>query len=156
MNENHDDPFLYEKKPSKNTALRDDGKSFSNHVLSDYEWVVVCDLDSFIRHVGPFIDTVEENKRVNMPFVIPMTTKILHASSSFVHVTLYHDTNGELASEEEKDESSLCEEDQAMLKALDGENKRRYMNEEMLGSGYSDGAGRSQGRAHLQRIAVQL
>lgn len=133
MNENHDVLLLYEKKPAKNTALLDDGTSFTNHILSDYEWVVVCDLDAVIRPVGPFIATMEATERVTMSLVIPMTAAILHATSSFVPVTLYHYNDGELTSEEEKNECDLCEEAQAVRKVLYSENKRRFRDEERVG-----------------------
>jgi hypothetical protein len=53
-----------------------------------------------------------------MSLVIPILAAILHATSSFVHVTLYHSTDGELTSEEQRDESDLCEEAQAAHKVL--------------------------------------
>jgi hypothetical protein len=133
MNENHDVLLLYEKKPAKNTALLDDGTSFTNHVLSDYEWVVVCDLDVVIRLVCPFIATMEATERVTMLLVIPMTATILHATSSFDHVSLYHYNDGELTSEEEKDVYDLCEEAQAVRKILYNENKKRFRDEERVG-----------------------
>jgi hypothetical protein len=52
---------------------------------------------------------MEGIERVIMSLVIPMTTTILHATSLFVHITLYHHTDGELTSEEEKEEMDLCE-----------------------------------------------
>ena len=133
INENKDVLLLYEKRPAKNTAALDDGTTFSNHVLSDYEWMLVCDLDAVIRCVGPFIATMEATEKVTMSLVIPMTAAILHATNPSVPVTAYYYSDGELDSEVEKFQSDLCPEAQEVRKVLYSENKRRFRDEERVG-----------------------
>ena len=100
MNEHSDFLELYDKKPAKNCCESDDGTTFKDHAITDYEWKIIAELDAAIRPVGPFISTMEATQRVTSSLVLPMTHGILHATSKEVHVLKYNYLNGELMNEE--------------------------------------------------------
>ena len=124
---------MYEKKPATNCALLDDGTTFSDYIIADYDWIVIADLDAILRHVGPFISTMEATKRVTISLVIPMTLAIIHATSRSVPVQRYTHENGKLTSADMVEDDLLAKEVQEVRRILHNANRRRFWDEERLG-----------------------
>ena len=59
MNEHRDALCAYERKPAMNTAILDDGTTFTDHTLVEHDWIMIANLDAVERPVGPFISTME-------------------------------------------------------------------------------------------------
>ncbi len=81
---------------AKNFAISYDGTTFKNNLLSDYDSIVIAELDAALHHVGPFIFTMEATERVSSSLVLPVTHGILHATSKDVLVAKYMYIDGEL------------------------------------------------------------
>ena len=78
---------LYKKDSAKNCAAEDNGEVYeSKEFLDEYEWTLVSQLDAALRHVGPFIATMEASEKVTCSLVIPMTLAIIHATSKDVPI----------------------------------------------------------------------
>jgi len=77
---------MYRMNPAKNCVNNEDGLSFENHLLDEYDWLLIAELDAVIRSVGPFISTLEATEKVSFSLVIPMVIAILHATSETTHV----------------------------------------------------------------------
>ena len=93
MNEHCDVLDLYEKKLAKNCSLSDDGSTFKDHLLTEYDYIVIAELDAALRPVAPFISTMEATERVTSSLVLPMTHGILHATHKDVPVVKYRYLN---------------------------------------------------------------
>jgi hypothetical protein len=52
----------YNVSPAQNTVANDDGSEYKEHLMEDYEWVEVAQMDGVLRPVGPFISTLEATK----------------------------------------------------------------------------------------------
>ena len=133
MNEHHDVLRMYERKPAQNCAVLDDGSTFTDHNLQDYDWILIGDLDAVLRPVVPFISTMEATERVTVSLVIPMTLAIIHATSKEVPVQRYTYTNGVLTNDDFKEDDLLACEVQEVRRILHSENKRRFWEEERIG-----------------------
>jgi hypothetical protein len=96
MNAHCDVLDLYDTKPAKNSCESDDGTTFKDHAIAEYEWNIIAELDVAIRPVGPFIPNMEATQRVTSSLVMPMTHGILHATSKDVSVVNYMYLNGSL------------------------------------------------------------
>ena len=48
---------MYRKSLAKNYVEDEDGTTFENHLLEDYEWLLIADLDAALRLDGLFIST---------------------------------------------------------------------------------------------------
>ena len=57
---------LYKKDLAKNCAADDNGEVYeAKEFLDEYEWIMVSQLDAALRHVGPFIATMEASESVS-------------------------------------------------------------------------------------------
>ena len=133
LNEHADVIDLYDKKPAKNCCESDDGTTFKDHAINDYEWNIIAELDAAIRPVGPFISTMEATQRVTSSLVLPMTHGILHATSKDVPVVKYMYLNGELMKEEIVKHDDLSSEVQSVRNILHSENHTRFKEKEREG-----------------------
>ena len=132
-NENSDVLKKYRKDSAKDCALSDDGTTFTDHLLEEYDWLLIADLNAVLRPVAPFISTLEATEKVTSSLVIPMVMALLHATSESTPVLRYTYTYGELTSEAIVNGDDLCQEVQAVRKVLHSENKRRFVTEEREG-----------------------
>jgi len=130
INENCDVLDLYEKKPAKNCCASDDGTTFKDHLLSEYDYKVIADLDAVLRPVGPFISTMEAKMRVTSSLVLPMTYGIIYATSKEAPVFKYMYINGELIQEDIVKHEDLCPEVQEVRNILHRENVSRFNEKE--------------------------
>jgi hypothetical protein len=133
MNEHSDVLELYDKKPAKNCCESDDGTTFKDHAIADYEWKIIAELDAAIRPVGPFISPMEATQRVTSSLVLPMTHGILHATSKEVPVLKYNYMNGELINEDMVKHEDLSPEVQQVRNILHSENNSRFKEKEREG-----------------------
>ena len=133
VNEHCDVLDLYEKKPAKNCSLSDDGSTFKDHLLTEYDYIVVGELDAALRLVGPFISTMEATERVTSSLVLPMTHGILHATHKDVPVVKYMYLNGELVQEDIVKHEDLSDEVQEVRTILYNENYTRFKEKEREG-----------------------
>ena len=133
MNEHCDVLDLYDKKPAKNCCESDDGTTFKDHAIAEYEWSIIAELDAAIRPVGPFISTMEATQRVSSSLVLPMTHGILHATSKDVPVVKYVYLNGKLMKEEIVKHEDLSSEVQHVRNILHSENNSRFKEKEREG-----------------------
>ena len=124
---------MYRKNPAKNCVDNEDGTSFENHLLEEYDWLLIADLDAVLRPVGPFISTLEATEKVTSSLVIPMVMAILNATSETTPVLRYTYTFGELSSEEIVPNDDLCQEVIVVRKTLHGQNKTRFVTDEREG-----------------------
>ena len=123
INEHSDVLSLYERKPAKGCVHLDDGRTFDNHKLSEYDWLSIGDLDVVLRPCGPFISTMEATERVTCSLVLPMVHAILHATRPEVLVQCYVYVNGDLSDEILKKEVDLVCEVQEVRRLLHNDNK---------------------------------
>jgi hypothetical protein len=133
VNEHCDVLDLYEKKPAKNCALSDDGTTFKDHLLTEYDHIIIAELDVALRPVGPFISTLEATERVTSSLVLPMTHGILHATSKDVPVVKYMYINGELMQEDIVKHEDLSSEVNEVRTILYNENNSRFKEKESEG-----------------------
>ncbi len=89
VNEHCDALDLYDKKPTKNYAISDNGTTVKDRLLSDNDYIVTAELDATLCSVGPFISTMKGTERVTSSLILPMTHGILHATSKDVLVVKY-------------------------------------------------------------------
>ena len=132
-NEHIDVLKKYRKDSAKDCAKLDDGTTFTDHLLEEYDWNLIADLNAVLRPVAPFISTLEATDKVTSSLVIPMVMALLHATSEGTPVLRYTYTYGDLSSEEIVNAEDLCPEVNAVRKILHSENKRRFVTEEKVG-----------------------
>jgi hypothetical protein len=73
---------MYRNNLSKNCVENEDGTTFENHLLEDYEWLSIADLDAVFSPVGTFISTLKAAEKLTSSLVITMVMSIiLHAAS---------------------------------------------------------------------------
>jgi hypothetical protein len=76
---------MYVEKPATNCVASDDGTTMQDHVIDEYEWCIIGELDATVRPVGPFISTMEATERVISSLVLPMNFGLLHATNKIGH-----------------------------------------------------------------------
>lgn len=69
----------YNVSPAQNTVANDDGSEYKEHLMEDYEWVEVAQMDGVLRPVGPFISTLEATKKITISLVLPMVGLLMKA-----------------------------------------------------------------------------
>ena len=121
------------KMPAKNCCESDDGTTFKDHFIAEYEWIIIAELDVAIRPVGPLISTMEATQRVTSSLVLPMTNGILHATSKDVHVVKYLYLKWELIQEEIVQHEDLTSEVQHVRNILHNEKNSRFKEKEREG-----------------------
>ena len=112
----------YRKDSVKDCAKLDDGTNFTDHLLDEYDWNLIGDLNAVLRLVAPFISTLEATEKVTSSLVIPMVMALLHATSEGTPVLRYTYTYGDMSSKEIVNGEDLCQEINAMRKILPSEN----------------------------------
>jgi hypothetical protein len=133
MNEYREVIGLYEKKPALHCAVLDDGTAFNDHTLTEYEWIMIAELDAALRPCGPFISTMEATERVTMSLVIPMTLAILHATCRSTPIQVFEYSDGELSNVDFKSHDILSPEVQEVRKLLYDTNNKKFHVEERVG-----------------------
>jgi hypothetical protein len=121
---------MYRKNPAKNCVDNEDETAFENHLLEEYDWLLIADLDAMLCPIGRFISTLEATEKVTSSLVIPMVLAILNATNETTPVLRYSYIFGELSSEDIVPNENLCQEVIAVRKTLQGENKTRFVTEE--------------------------
>ena len=66
MNEHKDVLQTYAEKPATNCVASYDGTIMQYHVIDDYEWSMIGDLDAVVRPVGPITSTMEATEQVTL------------------------------------------------------------------------------------------
>ena len=79
MNELKAGILSYDVSPAQNTVANDDGSEYKEHLMEDYEWVEVAQMDGVLRPVGPFISTLEATKKITISLVLPMVGLLMKA-----------------------------------------------------------------------------
>jgi len=99
-NEHIDVLKKYRKDSVKDCAKSDAGIISTDHLLDEYEWNLIGNLNAVLRLVAPFISTLEATKKVTSSIVIPIVMVLLHATSESTLVLCYTYTYGDMSSEE--------------------------------------------------------
>ncbi len=68
-------------KPATNCVASKDGTNMQDHIIDEYEWCMIGELDAVVRPMGPFISTMEATVRVTSSLFLPMTSGLLHATN---------------------------------------------------------------------------
>jgi hypothetical protein len=133
MNEHRDVLEMYVDKPATNCVASDDGTTMQDHIIDEYEWCMIGELDAVVRPVGPFISTMEATERVTSSLVLLMTSGLLHATNKLVPVLRLVYKHGVLHEERSVDHDDLCTEVQEVRNVLHNENIRRFRDGEREG-----------------------